>query len=536
VEKVLIVGLDGATWNLLKPWIAEGHLPTFKKLMSEGVYGELESTIPPLSIPAWNSLATGKNPGKLGIFSFMSKDPESYEFKPDFLYMQHRCVWDILGENDKKVIVANVPCVHKAYKVNGYLIAGFLYLDKTSLTYPDDLKKELDQATGGYEVDVLDVDAAFETVEKRFEVVKQLLKKEKLDEYVERVQTLIEKRFRAIEFLLKKKWDFAFVVFVAPDRLQHRFWKNKKILLDCYRRLDSKLEKILSLVGNETTVIIVSDHGFGPKDRVFNINEWLLKEGYLRLKTENTSRRTKLRRGIIRSSAVTYLVRLLPLRVQLYLRHRKNFPKVETSDVDWKQTLVFTQPSEEACGDLYFNMKEMVAEGYGKIGDEVVQKLRSLRDLTNGEKISACVFRRREIYSGEYLEKAPDLVIQVDEDIQGFNTTVGHDRIFMRGEGGEHRVNGVFLAKGPDIKEGMEVKGARIYDVVPTVLHIFDLSVPNDVDGRVLTEIFRSQSAPAKREVKYTDVEVGRGERVEQLVASVDEDKIKERLRKLGYI
>lgn len=544
MERVLVVGLDGATWNLLRPWMKEGHLPTFRRLMDEGAYGVLESTIPPVSIPAWNSLVTGKNPGKLGIFSFMSKDLRTCDFRPDFLYTQHRCIWDILGETGKKVLVVNVPCVHRAYKVNGYLVVGFLYIDKNSLTYPGDLRRKLDEVTGGYEVDVLDTDEVFETIESRFDFVKYLVRKEGRTKYLERVHTIIEKRFKAVEFLLKEEWDFAFVVFVAPDRVQHRFWENERTLLDVYKRLDSKLEKLLAIAGEETTVIIVSDHGFGPKGRVFNLNEWLLKEGYLRLKRGNNPRPRKTSNLIRALRILPYIkswANLLPFRIQRFFRQKINFTRVSSSVVDWQMTRVFTQPSDENFGDLYLNFQDKKSNGtidpitYKRITDEVVQKLRNLRDPKTGKRISASVFEKHEIYVGEHLNKAPDLVILIDDNIHGFDTTIGHDQIFESGEGGEHRMQGIFFARGPNIKRGTEAKGTRIYDITPTVLHILNLPIPDDVNGKVLEEIFSEGSEPAKRAIKYSVTRIAK-DGSEDLTKPVGEEEIKKRLQRLGYV
>lgn len=548
MERVLVIGLDGATWNLLAPWIEEGHLPIFKRLIEEGVYGELESTIPPFTIPAWNSLASGKNPGKLGIFSYLSLDRKTYLFKPDFLYSKHQYIWDILGEMGKRVIVVNAPNVHRANRVNGYLVAGFLYLDRTSLTHPKNLKKCLDEITGGYEVDVLDTDEFFETVERRFEFVMHKVEKERVHarrRCIEKIRAIIEKRFKAIEFLLKQEWDFAFVVFVAPDRVQHWFWTDEKVLLDIYKRLDRKLETLLTMVGKETTVFIVSDHGFGSKRRVFNINEWLLQEGYLRLKTKNNSQRTRitdLLRLISRLSIARSLAQLLPFRLQQPLRLRTDFKIVGTSDVDWKLTRVFTQPSKDDYGGtLYLNLRENnpaqktdLVE-YRKIADEVVRKLRTLRDPITGNRISATVYKKEEIYNGEYLEKAPDMVVLLDNNIHGFNATIGHSQVFARGKGGDHRIEGIFLACGPNIKRGAEVKRAKIYDIVPTILHIFDLPIPRDVDGKVLKNIFRERSDPARREVKYTIARI-RGNKKESKVKRLGENEVKKRLERLGYI
>ena len=227
--KVLIIGLDGATWDLIKPWAEEGKLPTFKKLMEGGVYGNLKSTIPPWTIPAWNCMLTGKNPGKLGVFTFMCRSPDSYVFRPYFLLNKPpKSVLDIISENGKTVCAVNIPMIHYAYKINGCMVAGWLYHPSRPITYPEELKSELDSITGGYEIDVIEV----EVLPHEFKEI-EIEGKEAFLKYLYRVT---EKRAKATEYLLDKyDWDFFMVVFVGPDRIQHRLWEDKDEIKKYYQ-------------------------------------------------------------------------------------------------------------------------------------------------------------------------------------------------------------------------------------------------------------------------------------------------------------
>jgi predicted AlkP superfamily phosphohydrolase/phosphomutase len=542
--KVLMIGLDGATWNLIKPWASQGYLPTFRRLLDEGVHGDLESTIPPWTIPAWNAISTGKNPGKLGFALFASRQKGSYTFKPEFLYTKETDVWHILSDAGKTVIVVNPPNVHQATRVNGCMVSGFLYLNKEVLMHPKALKNKLDEAVGGYEVDVLDADIASD-VEKRYEFARTVAKKEEDERYVERVHRVLEKRFKASRHLLKEKWDFAFLVFVATDRLQHRFWTNKSILLDLYKKIDSELQTLLSIIDKDTIVIMVSDHGFGPVKRRFNINEWALKEGYLELKKENNSNWNKTAnalRGLKLLPLVRAAMKLVPSRISRSLNAKVNYVIVEGSNVNWENTILFTQPSEHVCGDLYLNVIGREPNGavdpkdYERTRNEIIEKLRNLKDSTNGEKITAKVYRKEEIYEGENLDRAPDLMIQIDDNIGGFNARVGYNQTFMESKEGDHKQNGIFLAYGPQIKKETKIEGARIYDITPTILHIFDLPVDKDMAGRVLKEIFATESQLSKREVRCQAYAAKRSEGGEQTRSDETEEKIKDRLRKLGYI
>jgi predicted AlkP superfamily phosphohydrolase/phosphomutase len=543
--KVLLIGLDGATWDLIEPWANQGHLPTFKMLIEEGVHGDLFSTIPAWTIPAWNAISTGKNPGKLGFTHFASRERGSYKFKPSFLYTEETDIWNILSTMGKTVIVVNPPNLHKASQVNGCMIAGFLYLNKDALTYPKTLKKELDDVVGNYEVDVLDSDFASDMVEERYEFARNVAKKEEDEKYLERIYSVQERRFKAVRYLLKKKWDFAFTVFVATDRAQHRYWADKSVLLDLYKKIDSELETILSIIDDGTAVIMVSDHGFGLRNRVLNINEWLLKEGYMKLKTETSTNWTKTA-NLLRRYRVLPLVkaslRLVPKRLSMSLGDKVNYIIADDSNIDWSKTMVFTQPSEHVCGELYINMSGREPNGivdserYERIRDEIIQKLGNLEDPATGEKVSAKVYKKEELYKGQGLDLAPDLMIQMDEHIGGFNARVGYNQIFINSTEGDHRQNGIFLAWGPNIRKGAKIENVKVYDIAPTILHLFDLPIDRDMDGRVLKEIFAPGSDISNRDIKYKTYATEKARLPEQTRSDETEEQIKNRLRKLGYL
>ncbi len=162
--------------------------------------------------------------------------------------------------------------------------------------------------------------------------------------------------------------------------------------------------------------------------------------------------------------------------------------------------------------------------------------MRNLEDPANGEKVAAKVYKKEEIYEGENLDRAPDLMIQIDDNIGGFNARVGYNRIFIESKDGDHKQNGIFLAYGSQIMKGRKIEGARIYDITPTIMHIFDLPVDKDMNGRVLKEIFAAESELSKREVRYQSSVAERKEGGEQTRSDETEEKIKDRLRKLGYI
>ncbi len=202
------------------------------------------------------------------------------------------------------------------------------------------------------------------------------------------------------------------------------------------------------------------------------------------------------------------MANFFPSQIKLFLQKKVNYKKIKFSDVDWKLTKAFAQFSEEkSYGDIFLNITKddtFDLNQYQKTLNDIVQQLKNLEDQQTKQKISLKVYTKQEIYHGNYVDKAPDLMIILDENVQGFNTTIGHSHIFTSETGGEHTMNGIFFAIGPNIKKGFEVKGAKIYDIVPTIMHILDVPIPSDVDGKVLTEIFEREGEQKMHRIKYS--------------------------------
>ena len=495
--KVLVIGLDGATWNVIKLWINSGKLPTFRMLMENGTWGYLESTIPPLTIPAWSSIATGLNPKKLGFSTFMIK--KGYKFYPfSFFFKKKRNIWDFLSFKNKKVCVVNVPSITSPYPINGYIVPGWLYIGRFS-TYPPNLYKELNHVCNGYQT-IADV------ILKNEGVIKLDDKK-----YIRKSYELLEKQFRCFKYLIKnKEWDFAFFVFTEPDTTQHRFWHKKEIILNTYKKLDSYLEELLSLIDKDTILFIVSDHGFGGVEYLFNINEWLIKEGYLKLKKYYKKIYLHFLLRFIEKTRLFSLTKkiidILPLSIFKLIRKHILPTKFEELDIDWKNTKAFAYGN---FGCIWLNVKGREPNGtvdyqkYDEIREEIIRKLKNLK--LNGKRLNIQVFKKEEIYpEATKNDNLPDLIIlPTDNGIQSTSTSVGYGNIFMKWYQGEHRLYGIFIAYGSQIKKGYEIKNIKIYDIAPTILHIFGLPIPNDMDGRVLMEIFEPDSEFAKRKPKY---------------------------------
>jgi len=481
--KVLVIGLDGACMDLIKLWTGEGKLPTFEKLMSEGSYGNLESVTPPLTIPAWNCLATGKNPGKLGCFGFFQKVYGSYDFRLSASLMKEKDIWDILSDYGKKVFVINAPNVISAHKINGYMIAGFLCVSEENLAYPKSLRDLLRDIN--YKRVSPDLIPFLTGSDYK---ISRMLKE------------TTESNCKVLFHFLEKDWDFGFVVFQELDGAGHKFWDRKNILLKHYQNMDRKLKEILSKlndVNNEANIIIVSDHGFGPNKRVFLINEWLIKKGLLKLrkKTYFVLINTLIR--IIKEQNILKILKLLMKFPHLLPIYESLFRRAQMAPILWDKTKAF------CCGEwgmICVNLSGR--EPRGIVKEEEYEQLRT--EIIEGlAEISVKAYRREELYHGKYLEHAPDIIIQIDDYVNSVAGKIGYNKEFVKGfifKGYHNRINGTFIAWGPNIKENNEIN-AKIYDIAPTILHMFGIPIPRDMDGRVLKEIFKGELA--MREIKY---------------------------------
>jgi predicted AlkP superfamily phosphohydrolase/phosphomutase len=259
-RRVLVIGLDCAPPALVfNKW--RDRLPNLNGLMASGVYGRLESTVPPITIPAWTCMMTSKSPGRLGIYGFRNRQDHSYDRLTfaNSLMVKEDAVWDILSRQGRKVVLLGVPQTYPPKPVNGNLVSCFLAPDtKSNYTYPASLKEEIRSWVGEYLIDVDD----FRTEKKK--------------ELLARIYEMTEKRFEVARHLAtEKEWDFFMMVEMGIDRIHHAFWKYsdpahalyepgsefEHAIRDYYVYVDRKVGDLLSLIGGGATVLVVSDHG-----------------------------------------------------------------------------------------------------------------------------------------------------------------------------------------------------------------------------------------------------------------------------------
>jgi len=512
---ILLVILDGATFKLIKPWAQEGNLSTFKKLMENGVHGELQSTIPPMTIPAIPAFYTGKNPGKLGLFGYTKEDGTLVNSTD----IKGNSIWKLLTERGFRTCVINLPATYPPEKINGVMITGVFTPSKDVVyTYPPDLQYKIGDYPIAIEWEALGLDKHYT----------------KRNEILQRQTEITEGRFTTLKKLLREnEYDLSIFFVKGTDILQHFFWDDKAILKKYYQRIDHLIGCLLNSYKMES-VFIISDHGFDHSPtHYFNVNTWLESNGYVKLKGG------PLRKGIVSKSLP--LRRLIPKGIKKALIKISASLSSETETekfvlgVNWNETVAYL---ERGYGIKVANI--VSKEKREKLKDEIIEKLKQLRN-EEGEKVISEVARKEEVYSGEYLEKLSDIIFLTTWRYQPNGHLNKH--IFTeipakkRKVSGSHNFsrNGIFIAHGSSIKEGVKIEGAEIIDVAPTILYMMGVPIPTDMDGRVLKEIFKEGTDPAVREITYQKPkpEIARKKMV---WSKEDEERVKERLRKLGYL
>ncbi|RLI97825.1 MAG: hypothetical protein DRO99_02350 [Candidatus Aenigmatarchaeota archaeon] len=472
-RKLVIVGFDGASFDFIKPVIDE--LPSFKKLIERGTHGRLESTIPPITIPAWPSMSTGLNPGKLGVFDFRYMNDDYSFHTVDGSDIAGVPFWEYAGKK-YKVAIANVPGTWPPSDVNGFLVTGMTTPEGREFTYPKEFAGEIESEIPGY-ADTFGASGKDPS----------------------KVYITFEKRMLLLEYLIKKDADVLFFVFRIPDEFSHKKTISKEDMPECYRTMDRALGKIIKM-SEGSNIMVVSDHGFEfNESEPFFVNDWLRKRGYLKLKGRAS---------------------LLAKRALFKARKK---PAYIYDLIDGKKTKAFSYNISSARSfGVWVNMEGRFKEGAVKDREGVVNSI--VKDLASDPNIER-VLKADDIYSGENRKHLPDIV--------AFSKGPAYTTVFpTETEKGIHSTHGIFIAHGPDIAVGKEIANARITDIAPTVLHLLGIRVPDNMDGEPL-DIFEGRSG-ISRKVSY--VKASKAKKKKSVRSKDDEEKMRQRLKELGYI
>ena len=522
--RVLVIGLDGATFDYIAPWVADGSLPTLKRLIENGVAAPLVSTILPVTPPAWTSLTTGTNPGKHGQFYF-----HDLKALPDQLILRnstHRkvpAVWNVLTEVGKTCVIQNLPMTYPPEEVKGAMVTGFLTpRSATDKTHPPHLHSDLKKM--GYRIGPV-----FGGNEKPT---------------IDEIQATIQQRTKAACWLMDKfDWDFFLVVYMATDGVVHKYPKQPEIIKQVYKFIDKALELLTQAVPENTIIILVSDHGTGVLYRNFFINNWLLNNKFLRIETPTRQSSgkhpifTKLLRRLGGFRPIRYILHKFPVR---YRRRVISQIVPKRTDIKRKASLAWCPAATRNFAFIDINPpNEVNPLEFEKVVNRVVSALKSTIDPQSGEPLVRAIHKTEDIMWGSATSVAPPLILETDSDcnISYEFTYDRHEfRMAKTNPVPTHTMHGIFIANGPGVQsQKMENFEPKIWDVMPTILHILDVPPPNNLDGRLLKEIFISNSDLAKRsQQEPTAYPVQK--RKKKGLTTQEQEEVADRLRQLGYI
>jgi predicted AlkP superfamily phosphohydrolase/phosphomutase len=547
-RRLLVIGLDGATFDLFGP-----DLPHLTRLMGQGVWSPLRSTLPAMTFPAWSTFMTGVNPGKHAIFDFTVRRPNSYALEfVNATYRRRPTIWQLLSQAGLRVGVIGVPTTYPPETVNGFLISGFdspvTTAINASFVYPQHLYGEIKGAVGAYQI------TGFQELRIGPGWHRAALAS---------LQTVLTKKLQIAEFLMTNQaWDCFMVLFGESDTVGHHYWAFHDpqsprhdpagaaefggAIRTIYRQLDQAVGSLLATAGDEVNVIILSDHGFGgSSDKIIYLNRWLAQQGYLTFKPS----RSRLNQGVTRAKDLG--LRLLPSRLQErffrwaggrwagLLESHSRF-----GAIDWPASRAFSEESNSLPG-IWLNVRGRepagtVAPGaaYESLRSELIAALQNIRDPDTGQAIIVRAHRREAIYWGPFVEKAPDIVLELNLD-RGYSYTClssqGQAGAALRrlspaeywgakgaSMNGSHRPNGILIMAGPDITG--QLANPSLADLAPTILRLLDVPLLPDFDGRSLLAgpaPIQENHFPLARPTAYSPQEEG---------------ILRERFRRLGYL
>jgi predicted AlkP superfamily phosphohydrolase/phosphomutase len=556
---LLLIALDGATFDLLEPWMEEGRLPLLSRLFKEGSGGVLMSTVPWATPTAFASLATGTNPGQHGVYDFgRLTNPDYTSFIPTNGSDIHgRTLWRLLAAAGISCGVVNMPMTYPAETLSdGFQIAGIPYPGGSPrLCHPPQLLDELRQQ--GWDL----TRNASDDLGGSYGA------------YYNGLIELVRNRGAATAWLIEKYHpQFLAVHFLETDQVQHRFWQfmegepsyeaggpHTDAILRLYQETEIAVAQILEAAGEDVTVCIMSDHGFGPTRHQVWLNNWLVQQGFLSLKP---SFGVGLKKWLYRAGLSPAAIReMAPERLKLAILQfferqkgralaselerdsaevrRKGLMDwlterlaVDFYDVNWAKTRAFSTGTT-SVGYVWLNLAGRDPQGIVQSGSEYEQTRQEIaRALKAWEPVGEVLFRE-DVWQGGKLEQAPEIIVRwarPSTDARYFQTRFSSHHLIkpVPNDYAGHRPEGVFAFYGPGVKGGRQLE-ADLLDLTPTLLWLLEQPVPTNMNGRILQELFSHQHDP-------TFVEPQAIEEDESGLSESDEAAIMQSLKNLGYI
>jgi predicted AlkP superfamily phosphohydrolase/phosphomutase len=533
-----LLGLDGATYNVLNPAFEAGHMPRLKALLSGGASGVLTSTVPPYTPPGWTSIFTGVNPGKHGIYGFMLGHAQQPKGLVRLDRVTAPALWNAANAQGVSLGLFNIPMTYPAPVVDGFAVSGMLTPEgggstPESFTYPDSLGDEIASAVGSYEIDIeVNYDEDWKSTA-----------------IIERLSRNLAQKSKTLRVLLDKHGELPllFVVLEAPDRLMHCHYKYidprcehfnapeaapiRERVWAFFDEMDAVIGDLVGWSGNDGFVITMSDHGFGPKDKVVNVNLALKEWGLLNVGGAGVVAQSQGLRTVARKAK-----KIVPRTVW---RRAKG---AAHSRIDWSGTAAFSAPNPQQ--GIYLNVEGREPEGtvsesrYEAVRSEIIERFEGLVDPDDGNAVLTEMHKREDVMFGPQAHDAPDLFpvcrdysYELSDGL--FSPGVLTDyRSLPRGF---HHSDGIFGLAGPGIDARAGLR-ASLYDIAPTALYLAGLKLP-PMDGKVLLDLL-PDAMKARQPVQIAEMGLplaGAGS-VASPYSADEEAQIEESLRNLGYL
>ncbi len=527
-NKVLMIGLDGATFSLLDPLIKQGDMPFLGGVIEKAVRANLMSTRHPLTPQAWTSMITGRSPTAHGIYDFL---------RPVFLagggvflnindFRDNHCetIWSIANRHKQRATSLNFYGMAPAPAIDGYVISGFIpWRHLKQATYPKQLYDEV-RALPNFNYRLLGMDIAEE------KKCVQGLHQGEHEPWIE-LQNTRDRAWAELTCHLMKKdrTELTAVVLDGPDKLQHLFWRfvdpalkekepsdwHKRIhelSVDFYRGLDRNLKMMFDAAGPDTDILITSDHGFGPTTEIFYVNEWLARKGYLHW--SNNAQDDSI--GQLTADKI----------------------KDHLSMIDWKKTLAFSPtPSSNAIF-----VRRDTGTGFGVKEDDYlsfVLKLQSellaVRDPANPDGQPIVVGADlNKLRGSNFVEPCPDITLRLRDG--GLVSILKSNEILTQrpSADGTHRPEGIFIGHGPRFRQGVRLNSLDILDISPLILTLLGIPVPSDMEGRVPTEALVGEHTMRRGEATFVPANADDSDRAE--ASEEEREALMNQLKILGYM
>lgn len=557
--KVFLLGLDGATWDILSPLIADGKMPNLARLIKNGASGTLNSIFPPLSPVAWTGVMTGKNSGKHGVFEFLEHDHNPGHARVNSSRsIQSDLLWEIAGRHGKTSVAAAVPMSYPPRPMKGFFLGDFLSPSQSNdFSNDPSILRELEAHLGEpYQP----WNTAVHDGGREAEALTSLTK-------------FLDHHLRSVEFLMQRcPWDLFVYDLMATDRIQHELWhawnpshraakgrdlsRVREGFIDFWKRLDDGLGSIASKLDQETALILMSDHGFGPIEWYVNFNVWLLEQGDIALHDSLyvKQKRWCYNRGITPQWFYGIMARFGGAKNRVSRFRGKQTTWVDRladamflskRHIDWSRTRAYALGN---FGQIFLNLKGRQPHGSVDPADapaliaDLKARLQSIKHPETGEPLVSHVYEASELYHGPQAHLAPDLTVVLGDwnyrTIGLYDFTTHKTIAPAFGPTGDHRIEGVFIGSGAPFRPGGLLKTNRtLLDIAPTVLRLLGVPIPQDIDGRVLDEVLDPKVLPDTSQASTAiDHDTSSDSGTSNGYSAEEEAIIQQRLSELGYM